>query len=96
MMSPIYIVFFAILGVRIDLHALMDTWPIALGFVALRLFLLWVSGRVGGGSRKEPASACNWLGSSLVTQAGGECGAVSPDWGALPVGARPRSPWRWR
>ena len=88
---PIYIVFFAILGVRIDLHALMDTWPIALGFVALRLFLLWVSGRVGGRISKEPASACNWLGSSLVTQAGVSVGLSLligvrfPGWGSAPV-----------
>jgi Kef-type K+ transport system membrane component KefB len=88
---PIYIVFFAILGVRINLMALVDTWMIALGFLILRLILLWASGWAGGWAAGEKTVVRKWLGTGMVTQAGVSVGLALlisgrfPEWGDAPV-----------
>jgi Kef-type K+ transport system membrane component KefB len=87
---PVLIVFFAAAGASLQLDALATIGGVALAVSMLRMFLIWLSTRIGAkwAGITQPVAGLVWMG--LVSQAGVTLGltlliaAEFPDWG-LPV-----------
>lgn len=87
---PVLVVFFAAAGASLQLDALATIGGIALAVSALRMFLIWLSTRIGGrwAGIPQPVAGLVWMG--LVSQAGVTLGlamlvsAEFPEWG-LPL-----------
>jgi len=67
---PVYCLFFAVAGLRIDLLALSSIWHWALLFVAARGLLVWASTWAGWKLARAASGEGRWLWSALVPQAG--------------------------
>lgn len=67
---PVYCVFFAVAGARIDLDQVAILWPAALVLVALRTLFVWVGAWGGAKLAGEPKQTAFWAPSSLIAQAG--------------------------
>lgn len=67
---PVYCVFFAAAGAKIDLNAVAIFWPIALGIVIVRGSLIYSGTYVGGRLAGLEPPARNWLWTALIPQAG--------------------------
>lgn len=68
---PVYCVFFAVAGLRVDLGALGSIWHWALLAVGLRLAAVWVAVRAACALTSPiPAPARRWLWTAFVPQAG--------------------------
>jgi len=67
---PIYCLFFAIAGARIDLHTFASLWHVSVALVAVRLGATWLSIWAGlwCAGMREPWTRWLWLG--MVSQAG--------------------------
>lgn len=67
---PIYCIFFAIAGAKIDLAALAHLWPLALAIVVMRSVAVWGGITLGGRLFSMPAPARNWVWTAFIPQAG--------------------------
>lgn len=67
---PVYCVFFAVAGARIDLDLVGQLWPAALTLVALRTGLVWLGAGVGARLAGESTRIAVWVPSSMIAQAG--------------------------
>ncbi|MFG0257138.1 MAG: cation:proton antiporter [Phycisphaerales bacterium JB043] len=67
---PVYCVFFAVAGAKIDLVSLGSVWVAAVGLVVVRTILLWISVTVGARLAGEDRSTSRWLWTAFVPQAG--------------------------
>jgi len=67
---PVYCVFFAVAGARIDLPIVAQLWPAALALVVLRTLLVWIGSGVGAKLAEEQKSVVPWIPSAMVAQAG--------------------------
>ncbi|MCB9848480.1 MAG: cation:proton antiporter [Phycisphaeraceae bacterium] len=67
---PVYCVFFAVAGARIDLDLVTRLWPAALTLVTLRTGLVWVGAWAGARAAGEPNATARWVPSSMIAQAG--------------------------
>lgn len=67
---PVYCVFFAAAGAKIDLNAVAVFWPIALGLVAVRASLIYTGTNLGCRASGLEPPARNWLWTALIPQAG--------------------------
>ena len=67
---PVYCVFFAVAGARIDLTLVAQLWPAALTLVSLRTLLVWVGAGVGAKLAGEPKTMAFWAPSAMIPQAG--------------------------
>lgn len=74
--APVFVVFFALAGARLEFHELARLWPLVLPIVLARMLGLWIGGRLGGrAGRLTPIETESlWLG--LVAQAGVAIGLV--------------------
>ncbi len=67
---PVYCVFFAVAGAKLDLGAITTLWPAALAIVFLRAGALWTSTKLGCWIAGEGAPAKQWMWVSFLPQAG--------------------------
>lgn len=67
---PVYCIFFAIAGAKIDLAALAELWPLALVIVVVRSAAVWAGVTLGGRLTSMPAPARSWLWTAFIPQAG--------------------------
>lgn len=75
--APIFVVFFALAGAKLDLTGLVRLWPLVIPFALLRVGALVAGTRLGGRLAGMPAEATRhtWMG--LVSQAGVAIGLVT-------------------
>jgi Kef-type K+ transport system membrane component KefB len=74
---PVYCVFFAVAGAKIDLGDLGSVWMAAVGLVVLRAGLLWSSVGIGARIGGEQGASARWLWTAFVPQAGVSLALVS-------------------
>jgi len=67
---PVYCMFFAVAGAKIDLAVLASLWPAALAIVLVRGGMIWSSTWVGARLAGERGPAATWLWTAFVSQAG--------------------------
>ncbi|MCC6909045.1 MAG: cation:proton antiporter [Phycisphaerales bacterium] len=67
---PVYCIFFAMAGAKIDLAALGELWPLALALVALRSAAVWGGITLGSRVFRMPSPARNWIWTAFIPQAG--------------------------
>lgn len=82
--AAVMIVFFATAGAKLDIEALRQLWPVAVGFFAARVILTFVATRLGHVVARDPdvVKRGAWLG--LVSQAGVTIGLATIVAEALP------------
>jgi len=68
--TPVYCVFFAVAGARLDLDAMATIWPVALGIAMIRCAGIWIGTRAGLAISREHAPWAPWLWTAFVPQAG--------------------------
>ena len=84
---PIFVVFFSMTGVTLNLGALADVWVLALLFSGVRMALTSIAGYVGCGLAGEGRQFRKMFGFGFYTQAGVSLGLTQeiarrfPDWG---------------
>jgi len=67
---PVYCIFFAIAGAKIDLQAVAALWPLALVIVVVRAIAVWGGITLGSRLTSLPAPARHWLWTAFIPQAG--------------------------
>ncbi len=67
---PVYCIFFAIAGAKIDLAALAHLWPLALAIVAVRSVAVWGGVSLGARLTALGPPASTWLWTAFIPQAG--------------------------
>lgn len=67
---PVYCVFFAVAGARIDLEMIEHLWPAALVLSILRTTLVWIGAGSGALLAGESRKIAFWIPSSMIAQAG--------------------------
>jgi Kef-type K+ transport system membrane component KefB len=67
---PVYVIFFTLTGVGVDLDAVALLWPLALGFAVWRALLLFASTWTGARVAGEPAAIRRSGWTPFITQAG--------------------------
>jgi Kef-type K+ transport system membrane component KefB len=75
--APIFVVFFALAGAKLDLGEVVRLWPLVVPIVLVRLAALFVGTRIGTKVARLPKeeTADSWMG--LVSQAGVAIGLVT-------------------
>lgn len=84
---PVYALFFAAAGAKVDLHALSTLWPFALALSAIRALCVWLGTRLGTvlANTEPTVRTYAWLG--FISQAGVTLALSTivartfPDWG---------------
>ncbi|MFG0273823.1 MAG: cation:proton antiporter [Phycisphaerales bacterium] len=67
---PVYCMFFAVAGAKIDLAVLATLWPAALAIVSVRGVMIWGGTWAGARLAGEGGPAGTWLWTAFVSQAG--------------------------
>jgi Kef-type K+ transport system membrane component KefB len=67
---PVYCMFFAVAGAKIDLAVLASLWPAALAIVVLRGGMIWGGTLAGARLAGEGGPVATWLWTAFVSQAG--------------------------
>ena len=67
---PVYCVFFAVAGLKLDLNSLAELWKWAMLIVAARGVAVWASTELGARLTRVDAHERRWLWSAFVPQAG--------------------------
>lgn len=67
---PVFCVFFAVAGAKIDLGLLASLWPAALAIVGVRAGMIWLSSFLGTRLAGERGPAGRWLWTAFIPQAG--------------------------
>lgn len=67
---PVYCIFFAMAGAKIDLQSLLSMWPIAGAIVIVRVAAVWSSTTFACRLTGVPAPARTWMWTALIPQAG--------------------------
>ena len=67
---PVYCMFFAVAGAKIDLAVLGTLWPAALAIVSVRGVMIWGGTWAGARLAGEGGPAGTWLWTAFVSQAG--------------------------
>ena len=67
---PVYCVFFAVAGARIDLGLVSQLWPAALALVAMRTAAVWIGAGAGARLAGESWRIAMWIPSSMIAKAG--------------------------
>jgi Kef-type K+ transport system membrane component KefB len=67
---PVYIIFFTLSGVGLDLGALVELWPVALGFVLWRIAAVWAATAAGARLGREVDAVRRHAWTGFVAQAG--------------------------
>ena len=67
---PVYCVFFAVAGAKLDLNALMSLWPAAIALVGVRAGAIWVSTDLACRFVGQEPPLRTWLWTAFVPQAG--------------------------
>lgn len=75
--APIFVVFFALAGCKLDVAEVVRLWPLVLPLAALRAFALWAGTRVGTRLARMPAAETRDVWQGLVSQAGVAIGLVT-------------------
>lgn len=75
--APVFVVFFALAGAKLDVPALARLWPVVVPIVLARAGGLWIGTRVGGRWAALPPLERNSLWLGLVSQAGVAIGLVT-------------------
>jgi Kef-type K+ transport system membrane component KefB len=68
--TPVYCVFFAVAGAKLDLGAVAQMWPVALGLAGVRAAAVWAGTRGGLALVREKGEWTPWLWTAFVPQAG--------------------------
>ncbi len=74
---PVYCVFFAVAGAKVDLGALASMWPAALAIVAVRFPIVWGSTHLGCRFAGVEPPMRTWLWTAFIPQAGVAVALVS-------------------
>ncbi len=74
---PVYCVFFAVAGAKLDLNALASLWPAALALVGVRAAAIWVSTDIACRLVKQGPPIRTWLWTAFVPQAGVSVALIS-------------------
>lgn len=74
---PVYCVFFAVAGAKIDLSALATMWPAALAIVAARAAAIWITTDLGCRISGTPPPLRTWLWTAFIPQAGVSVALIS-------------------
>ncbi|MFZ5623235.1 MAG: cation:proton antiporter [Gemmatimonadota bacterium] len=75
--APIFVVFFALAGAKLDLAELLRLWPLVIPIVLVRAGAIMVGTRVGGRLAGVPREQTRLLWMGLVSQAGVAIGLVT-------------------
>ena len=67
---PVYCIFFAMAGAKIDLASLLTLWPLALALVAVRVLAIYCGTTIAARVAGVPAPARTWLWTAFIPQAG--------------------------
>lgn len=67
---PVYCIFFAIAGAKINLQAVAALWPLALLIVVVRSMAVWGGITLGARLTSVPTPARQWLWTAFIPQAG--------------------------
>ena len=70
MSTPVYCVFFAVAGAKLDLGAIGEMWHVALGLAAARAASVWIGTRIGIRGGGETGRWTGWLWTAFIPQAG--------------------------
>jgi Kef-type K+ transport system membrane component KefB len=75
--APVFVIFFALAGAKLELGELVRLWPIVIPIAVMRMVGIWLGSQVGGRWAGLPPEERNlvWLG--LVSQAGVAIGLVT-------------------
>lgn len=74
---PVYCVFFAVAGAKLQLGALAVLWPAALLIAVMRLIAIWASTNLGCRFAGQGAPMRTWLWTAFVPQAGVSVALIS-------------------
>jgi Kef-type K+ transport system membrane component KefB len=85
---PVYVLFFSLAGARLDLHALVSWWGLALMVAGCRVAMIIMGTKIATGLAGDPQSFRRYAWLGFITQAGLSLALVSqledshPGWGA--------------
>lgn len=68
--TPVYCVFFAVAGAKLDLDMLASMWPLALGLTLARIAAIWIATAAGLALTRQRGPWTPWLWTAFVPQAG--------------------------
>lgn len=74
---PVYCVFFAVAGAKIDLGALASMWPAAIALVAARAAAIWITTDLGCRFARVGPPLRTWLWTAFIPQAGVSVALIS-------------------
>lgn len=74
---PIYMMFFVISGAGFEISALKSIGVIGIIYVVVRVFGKVAGAYIGGRLTHQPKKVCNWLGPTLMPQAGVALGLIT-------------------
>lgn len=83
--APIFVVFFALAGAKLELASLLQLWPIVLPIVAVRTFGLWSGMWLGRRWAGTPPEEGRYVWMGLVAQAGVAIGLVDVAYAVYPA-----------
>ncbi len=66
----VFAIFFALAGAALNLHALAEYWPLALGIVVARTAFTWAGARLGARVGRAGPEVARWSWMGLISQAG--------------------------
>ncbi len=67
---PVYVLFFAVAGTKIDPSLLAEVWTYVFALVGLRMFSIWLGTAIGCKLSGLEAPASSWIWTAFVPQAG--------------------------
>ena len=75
--APVFVVFFALAGAKLELGELAALWPVVIPIVLARAFGIWTGTRLGARVANVPRAESDTLWMGLISQAGVAIGLVT-------------------
>jgi Kef-type K+ transport system membrane component KefB len=75
--APVFVVFFALAGAKLDLGELVSLWPVVIPIAIARALGIWTGTRIGARVAKLPRAESDPLWMGLISQAGVAIGLVT-------------------
>jgi Kef-type K+ transport system membrane component KefB len=75
--APVFVVFFALAGAKLQLAELLSLWPVVIPIVLVRALGIWTGTRIGARIAKLPRAETDTLWMGLISQAGVAIGLVT-------------------
>lgn len=75
--APVFVVFFALAGAKLQLAELLSLWPVVIPIVLVRALGIWTGTRIGARIAKFPRAETDTLWMGLISQAGVAIGLVT-------------------